>query len=135
MTSSVSTFAALFWHALMVLGEEAPPGKRDAINQLASLLEFDPAPFHTILGIREGHTRGGEVDALATFSGSHFESDRGDGSEIGAFSAHGVETRPNCGPESRVVKIGRILRLHLMEGGRGNSDEGGTDAARGCPSE
>ncbi len=67
MTSSISTFAALFRHALIALGEEAPATKRSAMDRLGSVLGFDPAPFHTILDIREGHKRGRDVDVQATF--------------------------------------------------------------------
>jgi hypothetical protein len=67
MTSSVSTFAALFRHALIALGEDPPPTKRLTMDRLGSVLGFDPAPFHTIFEIREGHKRGREVDVQATF--------------------------------------------------------------------
>ena len=67
MTASISTFAALFRHALIALGEEPPSTKRSVMDRLGSVLGFDPAPFHTIFEIREGHKRGRDVDAQATF--------------------------------------------------------------------
>ena len=67
MTSSISTFAALFRHAVMALGEEPPSAKRDAVQRLANALGFDPSPFDTIFAIREGRQRARDVDALATF--------------------------------------------------------------------
>ena len=67
MTSSISTFAALFRHALIALGENPPSTKRSAVDRLASVLEFDPAPFHTIFEIREGHKRERDIDVQATF--------------------------------------------------------------------
>ncbi|MGA3328423.1 MAG: hypothetical protein ABSF45_28565 [Terriglobia bacterium] len=67
MTSSISTFAALFRHALMALGEDPPPTKRSTMDRLGSVLGFDPSPFHTIFEIREGHKRGRDVDVQATF--------------------------------------------------------------------
>jgi len=67
MSSSISTFAALFRHALIALGEEPPPTKRGAVDRLGSVLGFDPSPFHTILEIREGHKHGRDVDVQATF--------------------------------------------------------------------
>jgi hypothetical protein len=67
MTSSISTFAALFRHALIALGEDPPPTKRATVDRLASVLGFDPSPFHTVLDIREGHKRERDVDAQATF--------------------------------------------------------------------
>jgi hypothetical protein len=67
MTSSISTFAALFRHALIALGDEASSTKRNAVDRLASVLGFDPAPFHTILEIREGRKRQRDVDVQVTF--------------------------------------------------------------------
>src|SRR5208282_463934 len=67
MTSSISTFAALFRHALIALGEDPPPTKRGTMDRLGSALGFDPSPFHTIFEIREGHKRGRAVDVQATF--------------------------------------------------------------------
>jgi len=67
MTSSISTFAALFRHALMALGEDPPPTKRSTMDRMGSVLGFDPSPFHTIFEIREGHKRERDVDVQATF--------------------------------------------------------------------
>ena len=67
MTSSISTFAALFRHALIALGEDPPPTKRSTMDRLGSVLGFDPSPFHTIFEIREGRKRGRDVDVQATF--------------------------------------------------------------------
>ena len=67
MTSSISTFAALFRHALIALGEEPPPTKRSTMDRLGSVLGFDPVPFHTVFDVREGHKRGRDVDVQATF--------------------------------------------------------------------
>jgi len=67
MLSSISTFVALFRHALIALGEEPPPTKRATVDRAGALLGFDPAAFHTLLDIREGHKREREVDARATF--------------------------------------------------------------------
>lgn len=67
MTSSISTFAALFRHALIALGEERHPTKRGCVDRLASVLEFDPSPFHAIFDVREGSKRGRDVEVLSTF--------------------------------------------------------------------
>jgi predicted nucleotidyltransferase len=67
MTSSISTFAALFRHALIALGEDRPPSKRSTMDRLGSVLGFDPSPFHTIFEFREGHKRERDVDVQATF--------------------------------------------------------------------
>jgi hypothetical protein len=67
MLSSISTFVALFRHALLALGEDPPSTKRATLDRAGSVLEFDPSPFHTVLDIREGRKREREVDAQATF--------------------------------------------------------------------
>jgi predicted nucleotidyltransferase len=67
MVSSISTFVALFRHALIALGEEPPPTKRATVERAGSVLGFDPSPFHTVLDIREGRKRERDVDAQATF--------------------------------------------------------------------
>lgn len=67
MTSSISTFAALFRHALIAMGEEPPPTKRDTMNRLGAVLGFDPSPFHAIFDVREGQKRGRDLNVLETF--------------------------------------------------------------------
>jgi hypothetical protein len=67
MTSSISTFAALFRHALIALGEEPPASKRGAMERLGAVLGFDVTPFQTIFEVREGHKRERDVDVQATF--------------------------------------------------------------------
>ncbi len=67
MTASVSTFASLFRHALIALGQLAPQGKREAVDRLAAALGFDAAPFHRLLDVREGRLREAQVDVAATF--------------------------------------------------------------------
>ena len=67
MVSSISTFVALFRHALLALGEESPPTKRSTVDRAGSLLGFDPSPFHAVFDFREGRRRERDVDAQATF--------------------------------------------------------------------
>jgi hypothetical protein len=67
MLSSISTFVALFRHALIALGEDPPPSKRATLDRAGSALGFDPSPFHAVLDIREGRKRERDVDAQATF--------------------------------------------------------------------
>jgi hypothetical protein len=67
MVSSISTFVALFRHALIALEEEPPPTKRDTVDRAALVLGFDPSPFYAVLDYREGHKRERDVDAQATF--------------------------------------------------------------------
>jgi len=68
MTSSISTFAALFRHALIALGEDPPRSRRITMDRLGAVLGFDPSPFHTIFEIREGHKRGRDLDVQAIFA-------------------------------------------------------------------
>jgi len=74
MTASVSSFAALFRHAAVALGEapgehQKPLKKREAIDRLATLLDFDGKPFHTVLDVREGKVAARKLDAAALFHG------------------------------------------------------------------
>jgi hypothetical protein len=68
MLASISTFVALFRHALIALGEEAPSTKRASVDRAGTALGFDPSAFHTVLDIREGRKREREVDVQATFA-------------------------------------------------------------------
>jgi len=51
---SVSSFATLFRHALIVLAGEAPVAKREAIQALAQQIGFDASAFLQVLDVREG---------------------------------------------------------------------------------
>jgi hypothetical protein len=50
---SVSSFATLFRHALMVLGHNAPIGKREAVQALSKQIGFDPSGILQVLDVRE----------------------------------------------------------------------------------
>jgi len=50
---SVSSFATLFRHALMVLGEDAPASKREAVQSLAARIGFDASAMLQVLDVRE----------------------------------------------------------------------------------
>ncbi len=71
MIESVSSFAALFRHALIALGESTPERlaqrKREIIDRLAKLLGFDPSGFYAVLNVREGKLPPGQVDVPSTF--------------------------------------------------------------------
>jgi predicted nucleotidyltransferase len=67
MTTSVSTFGALFRHALIALGQPAAKSKREAVDRLAKHLGFDASGIHTILDVREGKLTENQVDVQATF--------------------------------------------------------------------
>src|ERR1700728_2235333 len=53
LTRSVSSFATLFRHALIVLGNTAPVGKREAVQALARQVGFDAAGMLQGLDVRE----------------------------------------------------------------------------------
>lgn len=50
---SVSSFATLFRHALIVLGHDAPTGKREAVQALAMQIGFDASGILQVLDVRE----------------------------------------------------------------------------------
>lgn len=67
MTGSFSTFATLFRHALLALGEQPPRGVREVVSRLGAILGFEPAPFHAILDVREGKREASSLGAEAIF--------------------------------------------------------------------
>ena len=66
MTASFSSFAALFHHALIALGEPPAQTKREAIDRIAKFAAADPAGFHAVLALREGKRRDREIDVEKT---------------------------------------------------------------------
>ena len=53
LTRSVSSFATLFRHAVIVLGHSAPVGKREAVQALAEHIVFDASGILQVLDVRE----------------------------------------------------------------------------------
>ncbi|HEX6881588.1 MAG TPA: hypothetical protein VF135_14555 [Terriglobales bacterium] len=53
LVRSASSFATLFRHALIALGEEPKNGKRDSVEQLAKKVGFDATAVHKVLDVRE----------------------------------------------------------------------------------
>jgi hypothetical protein len=53
LLQSVSSFATLFRHALMVLGHDAPIGKREAVQALSKQIGFDASGILQVLAVRE----------------------------------------------------------------------------------
>jgi hypothetical protein len=51
---SVASFATLFRHTFIAMGEPVPASKRDAVRELAGRLAFDPTAIHQVLDVREG---------------------------------------------------------------------------------
>lgn len=68
MISSFSSFAALFRHALIALGETPTETKREAIDRIAQFAAADAAGFHAMLGVREGKLRGRDLDMEKTLN-------------------------------------------------------------------
>src|SRR5208283_6067141 len=65
---SVSSFATLFRHALMVLGHDAPVGKREAVQQLSMQLKFDASAMLQVLDVRERKSKSKEFKVAEVFS-------------------------------------------------------------------
>ena len=66
---SVASFATLFRHALIALGETPPMSRREAVLQLSSRLGFDPSAMEKILDIRERKADSKRLHALEIVSG------------------------------------------------------------------
>jgi hypothetical protein len=69
LTRSVSSFATLFRHALMVMGETAPVSKREAIHALAGKIGFDPVPFAQVLDVRQQKSKHKQLNVTTVFAG------------------------------------------------------------------
>lgn len=68
MASSFSSFAALFRHALIALGQAPAETRREAIDRIGQFASADPSGFQTILGVREGKLRGRDLDVTRTLN-------------------------------------------------------------------
>jgi hypothetical protein len=68
LVRSVSSFATLFRHALMVLGHDAPAGKREAVQALSKKIGFDASAFLQVLDVRERKTNSKKLDVADVFS-------------------------------------------------------------------
>ena len=69
MTSSVSSFATLFRHALLGMGEPPPKSMREAVEAAAHLVGTDPKPILTILEAREGKRKTADIDVEEVLHG------------------------------------------------------------------
>jgi hypothetical protein len=65
---SVSSFAALFRHALIVLGDDAPVGKRSAVEALSKKIGFDASGVLQVLDVRERKSSRKQFDVADVFS-------------------------------------------------------------------
>jgi hypothetical protein len=65
---SVSSFATLFRHALIVLGRDAPVGKREAVQALSKQVGFDASGMLQVLDVRERKSDRKNVNLADVFS-------------------------------------------------------------------
>jgi hypothetical protein len=68
MLKSVSPFCVLFRHALLALGHDMPPTKRETVNAIAVLTGSNPTAFQTVLDLREGKRKQSEIDVEASLN-------------------------------------------------------------------
>ena len=64
LVRSATSFATLFRHALIALGESAPVMRRDGIVQLAGRVGFDPSVIQQVLDARENKAHINKLRAL-----------------------------------------------------------------------
>ena len=65
---SVSSFATLFRHSLIVLGQAAPAGKREAVQALSKQIGFDASGILQVLDIREKRADRKKFEVTGVFS-------------------------------------------------------------------
>jgi len=65
---SVSSLTTLFRHALIVLGHDAPIGKREAVQALSKQIEFDASGILQVLDVRERKSDHKKFDVADVFS-------------------------------------------------------------------
>jgi hypothetical protein len=68
MANSLSGFVALFRHALLAMGAEAPHGRMDVVNAIAQKLGFESAAFSRLLQLRRKEIQTRDLDAHGTFA-------------------------------------------------------------------
>jgi len=69
MTASISSFSALFRHALLAMGHAMPASRRETVDAMAKVAGADPVAFHAILELREGKRKRSSLDIEATLHG------------------------------------------------------------------
>jgi predicted nucleotidyltransferase len=68
MLGSVSSFCALFRHALLAIGAPVPHSKREAVDGIAALTGGNATGFHSILDLREGKRKQRDIDMEGTLA-------------------------------------------------------------------
>jgi hypothetical protein len=67
LVDSLPSFSALFRHALILAGEQAPLRKREILERAATRFGFAPAPFLAILEVREEKRKHRQLEPRPTF--------------------------------------------------------------------
>ena len=65
---SVSSFATLFRHALIVLGHAAPLGKREVVQALSKQIGFDASGILQVLDVKEGKSERKQFEVADVFA-------------------------------------------------------------------
>jgi hypothetical protein len=68
MADSVSTFLVLARHVVLLSGSPCGSSRRDTLSGMSAVLGIDPAPFRTLLDLREGTVNRRALDATALFT-------------------------------------------------------------------
>jgi hypothetical protein len=68
LLDSVSTFCVLFRHALLLSGAESGARKRDVIARSHEVFGIDPAPFETLLDVRDERRKPRDFEPVDTLS-------------------------------------------------------------------
>ena len=69
LVRSVASFATLFRHALVAMGESAPVAMRDAVVRLSERIGFDASPIEQVLDVREHKAAGNPLHAVESVGG------------------------------------------------------------------
>lgn len=69
LVRSVASFATLFRHVLIALGESAPVTKRDAVVRLSARIGFDASAIEQVLDAREQKADGKNLQAVEIVGG------------------------------------------------------------------
>jgi hypothetical protein len=68
LLDSVSTFCVLFRHALKLSGADAGPHKREVIQKAREVFGIDPAPFESLLDVRDDRRKARDFEPVDTLS-------------------------------------------------------------------
>ncbi len=68
LLQSVSSFATLFRHSLIVLGHTAPASKREAVQVLSKQIGFDASGILQVLDVREHRSERRQLNLADVFS-------------------------------------------------------------------